>query len=1471
MVRSLSIIVSVVMVLALMTPSFSFAQNQGVSKALNDSAKTAEAKFSDRLKTEFEEDDNITFLVKFNEKADVMQVAEEAQAKASENNLSALNAEYTQRSAVISELKYVSKSSQQNVKAFLEQEIENGTVEDYHSYHIVNGMAVTAPKEIAERIASFPEVEKLLPNEERQLNEVTVDTEAEEVESEIANVEWNIEQVHAPEVWDMGIDGAGIVVGAIDTGVEWDHPALKDQYRGYDSATDEVDHQYSFFDPVGGQSDAYDDQGHGTHVAGTMVGAEPDGSNQVGVAPGAKHIAAKAFDASGGGNDANILAAGEWMLAPGDDVTKAPDVVNNSWGGGPGLDEWYRDVVTSWRAAGIFPEFSAGNTTLTNPGGPGSIAVPANYPESFATGATDSDNNLASFSLEGPSPYDEVKPEIVAPGVNIRSAVPGGGYEGGWDGTSMAGPATSGLVALLLQANADLSVDELEDIIMDTATPLTNDDYPETPNNGFGHGLINAYDAVSAVADGLGTIEGHVSMEGEDTEPPTFEHEVPAEEAFTDMDLDLTIQASDDIAVTSVSVDYTNADGDTNTVEASQQSGNHLSGEYLATIPGEDLAEGDLTYTITVTDFGENEVTSDEYSISIVGGITVGYSTDFETDPIGWDVFGENVSWEHGEPTSGPGEADSGDNVYATNLSGDYNNSENSTLTMPPIDLPEGESYLQLQHWYDIESGWDYGHVFISTDMEDWTELLELTGSNDGWEAAEVDLSDYAGERVYIGFNMTTDSIITYPGWYIDNVALSDESLELSRDSSSSLNSPDIDVDERDGEPMDPSEIQPKMTKESNSVIEEETSLLPLDAQVSVVESGRSATTSPVDGSYSLVHPAGEFTILAEAYGFYSEEQSIDLEADETVSANFVLEELPEAALNGTVTSSNSGEPIEGATLQLIEDANVDPVETDANGQYELTAYEGDYTLRIFASDYSSKEVEVSLDQDQELNLELEPLFTYPGGEIGYDDGTAENARAFFDPGNKWAVRMSLPEDKDSAIVTDGVFQFHDDDWPEPGGTEFAVEVWEAHSDGMPGEKIAGPVDAEATRSLDEWTVVDLREHNIQVEGDFYMVYVQTNDNTSSPGLATDEDGPYAERSYQSVDGTWSQSPADEGNYMIRSRVAYEVEQAEITSPSEHFYTNESEMTVEGNASPTTTVSLENNGDEVGQMEVEDDGTFSFDLELSEGDNELTAVTYVNDEEANQSESVAVTLDTEAPHLTIDNLEDGDKLNTETVTVEGEVTDENLDTVTVNGNESSVEDGAYSERIMLDEGENQIEVHATDKAGNESTESITVEVDFTAPEIENVTPTEDKTVEAGQTVMITFDSEPGLDATFRMHMPLTNTQNATELPMQETEEGHYVGYWTAPQGLEAEGAVVEVIAVDDFGNESRAEAEGKVTIVTDEDPHPGNPGNGNGPGIPGGPDNGNGPPGNPGGPGNGNGPGDNNGNGPGSNNGKGNN
>lgn len=355
-----------------------------------------------------------------------------------------------------------------------------------------------------------------------------------------------------------------------------------------------------------------------------------------------------------------------------------------------------------------------------------------------------------------------------------------------------------------------------------------------------------------------------------------------------------------------------------------------------------------------------------------------------------------------------------------------------------------------------------------------------------------------------------------------------------------------------------------------------------------------------------------------------------------------------------------------------------------------------------------------------------------------------------------------------------------------------------------------------------KFTVVDLREENIQVDGDFYMVYIQTDPNPNSPGLATDESSTNAGRSYQLVGGAWSASPAIEGNYMIRARIAYPVETPEITSPTDGLFTNEASVTVEGNASPTTTVKLSNNGEEVGSAEVSEDGTFAIDTELSEGENVFTAASFANGEEATVSEAVTVTLDTATPELSIDSPADGDKTNRETVTVEGTVDDANLDFVKVNGQLATVEDGSYSKRILLDEGENTIEVEASDLAGNTTTQSVTLLADYTAPEIENLTPAEDHTLQAGETVKIEFDSEADLRATFVIHMPLTNlgdrvtVQNATELPLMETSDGHYVGYWTAPSNLKADGAVIEVKVRDDFGNETREQAEGKLYINVSE-------------------------------------------------------
>src|SRR5699024_8496647 len=318
-------------------------------------------------------------------------------------------------------------------------------------------------------------------------------------------------------------------------------------------------------------------------------------------------------------------------------------------------------------------------------------------------------------------------------------------------------------------------------------------------------------------------------------------------------------------------------------IEAEQTSGGLDAGTFETAIPAEDMQGESMTYRWYAVDFNDNKTYTDEYTILLEDAITVGYSQDFESVPSGWFSFGENDTWEWGEPTSGPESAASGDNVYATNLSGNYDNYMDATLVMPPVELPEGDSFLKFKSWHSFEESssgraWDYGHVVISTDMEEWDELDMFQGDSDGWEDVTVDLSDYSGE-VYLGFYTYSDVSINRPGWYIDDVQLTDESengsavsLGLETDSGDSLtNHLATDQAKQDIAPT----------------------ALPLQAQVSVLETGRSTTTNPADGSYSFVHAAGDLTLIAEAYGYRSEEQSINLEADETVNANFTLDELP--------------------------------------------------------------------------------------------------------------------------------------------------------------------------------------------------------------------------------------------------------------------------------------------------------------------------------------------------------------------------------------------------------------------------------------------------------------------------------------------------------------------------------------------------------------------------------------------------
>lgn len=416
---------------------------------------------------------------------------------------------------VYDQLKETASRSQAGVRALL----KDAGVE-YHPFWIANTIEVSGDADLVRRLAARPEVEQITADRSYRIPKPIPATGAISPDS----VEWGIDRIHAPQVWDQFDDrGEGIVVGSIDTGVMYNHPALVGQYRG-NLGGGVFDHNYNWWDPsnvCGSPSlEPCDNVGHGTHTMGTMIGDDGQG-NQVGVAPKAQWITAKGCEGDNCSEFA-LLSSGQFMLAPTDlqgnnpDPAKRPDVINNSWGGAADTDPWFQPTVDAWVAAGIFPAFSAGNTD----GGAaqcGSASNPGNLPEAYAAGAIDINDNLAGFSNRGPSAFGDgvIKPDIAAPGVNVRSAWNDGGYNT-ISGTSMASPHVAGAVALMWSAAPALERDvaATRQVLGQSAidTPDLTCGGTADDNNMYGEGRLDALAAVEQSPRGpIGTVSGTVT------------------------------------------------------------------------------------------------------------------------------------------------------------------------------------------------------------------------------------------------------------------------------------------------------------------------------------------------------------------------------------------------------------------------------------------------------------------------------------------------------------------------------------------------------------------------------------------------------------------------------------------------------------------------------------------------------------------------------------------------------------------------------------------------------------------------------------------------------------------------------------------------------------------------------------------------------------------------------------------------
>lgn len=398
----------------------------------------------------------------------------------------------------------------------------------FESFWIINAIRVVADEHIIAQLATFKNIEKIVPNSSFTYSKPIATVQQRTLEAtDILAATWGINKIEADSVWTLGIKGQGAVVAGQDTGYDFEHPAIFEQYRG--NTDGNIDHNYNWHDaihsktpnnpdsnnPCGYNSmQPCDDGQHGTHTMGTCVGLDSINDKIIGVAPKAKWIGCRNMD-RGDGLLSTYVECFQFFLAPTDtanlnpNTDLAPDVINNSWG--CPISEGCNSTNFSVMESVVDALVAAGIVVVVSNGNSGSACrttsdAAAFFKNSFSVGATNGTDVVAGFSSRGNVTYNGntyTKPDISAPGVSVMSCVPGGGYNS-FSGTSMAGPHVAGLVALIISANPDLRGDvaQIIDIIKSTAKKIyTNetcggDNNTSYPNNTYGYGRIDALAAV---------------------------------------------------------------------------------------------------------------------------------------------------------------------------------------------------------------------------------------------------------------------------------------------------------------------------------------------------------------------------------------------------------------------------------------------------------------------------------------------------------------------------------------------------------------------------------------------------------------------------------------------------------------------------------------------------------------------------------------------------------------------------------------------------------------------------------------------------------------------------------------------------------------------------------------------------------------------------------------------------------------
>jgi subtilisin family serine protease len=770
-------------------------------------------------------------------------------------------------------------------------------------------------------------------------------------------VEWGIAAINADDVWGTGVTGQGIVVASIDSGVDVTHPALRSKYRGT-QPDGTLDNNYNFFDSSGAcntAGDPCDTDGHGTHTMGTMLGA--DGANQIGVAPGATWIEANGCDTCA---DADLIASGQWMLAPtrldgtGADPSKRPHIINNSWGSrNPSTEPFMEDIQNAWAAAGIWGQWSNGNSgpSCNTSGSPGSRII------NYSAGAFDVNGNIASFSARGPGQDGTMKPNISAPGVNVRSAVPGG--YASYNGTSMASPHVAGALALVWSAAPALVGDMagtralLNETAVDTSD-LTCGGTAEN-NNVWGEGKLDALALVDAAPVGnAGHLAGTVTSAGQPVAGADVAVDGPTSRTVTtaaDGTFTVAVTAGDyDISVSAFG--YATATrtatvtaGETSTVDVELEAAarHTVSGTVTLEANGAALAGATVTLSsalpsvTTAADgtFSIADVPEGTYTLSVTaGGCAAPYSEELVVDGDEnvavaltgrTDAFGYTCSVGTGDYLQGS---------TKTTLTGDE-----GTLG---IDLPWAFSFY----------GQSYDRAFLSSNGH-----VNFLGTVTAWSNTAIP-------------NPATPNAAIYPFWD-----------DLYVDASAGVYTGTTTVGGVDAFVIEWRNVRPY--SDTNARTNFSATLL-RNGSVIFGYGAMTDAKPALTGSSATVGLENESGTVAWQYSYNTADAAAPQQS-------ITFTPPPSGTLSGTVSDFNDKAPVSGAKVTITSsDGESQTVTTAEDGTFSKSLFLGTYDVAVSATNYVGQSTEVTFEADgdtAEFSPSLKTGVAEITGASGYDWG----------------------------------------------------------------------------------------------------------------------------------------------------------------------------------------------------------------------------------------------------------------------------------------------------------------------------------------------------------------------------------------------------------------------------------------------------------------------------------------------------